>query len=246
MSELFNNLKQSELSELNEELAKTYFSQSPAKKERQNSPKPAIKPAESKRIIRAVVLVSVALFFIALFVFNRLVINVNVVPLLFSGKAAQGDKASQIPFNVNGEINRDIVKNVMFYGDADLSSGWGKEIVILSNENPGHRAVLGIEFMSPMDCDANEFFFYAKGDTGTEHMRVSFKDSNNNVCHSKVSRLENNWQRFVIDIGKARAFVNPELITHIDVEVNAENEDAVNRSRIYLKEIALIKKGGEG
>ena len=149
-----------------------------------------------------------------------------------------------IPFGEGGELNKNLVRNFMFYGDADTESRWGGEFILLSNQDRSKKAGLGIDFAQSVDMGDHKLSFYAKGEAGGEQVRISLRDSQNSYCHSKIYTIENFWQRFVVDVSRVGDHIDSENIAHVDFEINPEEKQILSRSRMYLKGIGLIKEGG--
>lgn len=247
MSEFINNLKQPGASILQEELAKTYFSTTPPDDNYTQS-------TENLRIRRhktlwvkviaaafaAVIILPAAVFLML----NRVLIRVEINPASGSAQANKIAGSEIVYLNNNGEINRDIIKDIIFYEHTGVESGWGKGLITLVNESNSARASLGINFASPVDLDKNLVSFYAKGKDGGEKFYIVFKDSNNNLCNSKTVELQPEWQKFVINTENTLDFINPKGISSINFNLNPNENHFLSRPILYLKEICLIRNGG--
>lgn len=243
MSEIIDSLKQSEPNQFQEELAKTYFSSSPSKDNHFTQFQPTSKNKKTQRFFLGILLGLIGLFFVVLFIFNRIEIDINILPS-FKIPSTENKNTDVIYLNKEGEVNREIIKDIVFYENSDIESKWGKDLILLSNEVGSKMAVLGINFNKPLDMKENLLRFYAKGKVGGEDLRISLRDDKNNFCHSKINQLGNSWQQFVIDIEQAKDFIDPERIIHIDFEVNPAGRQNSYRSSVYFKDITLIKREG--
>ncbi len=246
MSESLDELKRVEVNQFQEELAKTYFSTGSSKEEYSSQPKPAAKDKNNRNrngLLLAIFLTLLIITSIAFLAFNRLTINVKITPVPNSG-IDNSAYTGIVPFNKNGELNNDLVKHVVFYENAGNESAWGKDITVLSNEDISKKAVLGIDFVKPISLKEKILCFLARGNSGGEEFRIALRDNENNICYSKISAIENGWQKFIVDGLTAQDFIDAEKINHIDFEVNPAEKIFLNSSTIYLKDMYLAKQEG--
>lgn len=244
MTGLKNNQKPIATNAFQEELAKTYFSSHTAKEERDSPSQQTFNIKKKNRTPFIILLAMICFFIAALFVFKRLEVAVKVAPLDSTRLAENSSAEDLIPMSKDGELNRDIIKNIMFYENANAQSKWGKEFILLSNELSSKKAILGIDFNRPINMGVYTFYFYTKGKLGGEHLKLALRDKKNQFCRTKINVLPNSWQRFSIDAENAREFIDPESVTHIDFEVNPEESGNLSRSTIYIKDVCFIKKEG--
>lgn len=240
MSEIINNLKQPKLNHLQEELAKTYFSTKPAKENHYTQFQQKTDVKKTNKPLTGIILGLIGLFIAAIFVFHRIEIYIKIFPSL-AGLTENKKDIDTTPFSKNGELNRELIKNIMFYENADTKSNWGNEFVVLANEIGSKKAALGINFNKPLDMTEGLLCFYAKGAAGGEKIRICLRDIKNNFCYSKIDELQNSWQQFIIKTEGAKEFIDTENITHVDFELNPEERADLNRSTIYFKDICITK-----
>lgn len=234
MSEILDNLKSKtpKFNQFQEELAKTYFSSPPPKEPDFNRSETAPRDMKMLQIILTLIIGLAGGCILSLFIFNMVEINIKVAPQA---------RPSEIAFSQGGELNRNLVKDIMFYENADSESSWGKDIILLSNEKGSRKASLGINFNQPMDMKENQLTFFAKGDRGGEEFRISLKDSGSNLCYSKINELSNSWQQFIVNPNSARNLINVEGVAHLDFEVNPLAKQDSKRSRVYFRGVCLTK-----
>lgn len=245
MSELIEDLKQSNETAYREELAKTYFSTTPSTQDHFTQ---SAAPAQDKKtrirlsgIIASLLAMSLIALIFMFIAAKKIEIDVKVVP----AQSNPFENGEVVYLDKNGEPNRDIINDAIFYDDADARSGWGKEYVTLANENGSKKATMSVRFNAPIDMSGESFCFLAKGKNGDEELMISLKDSKNNYCDSAVNTVQNEWTRFIIDAKQAGDFVDIANIAYIGFELNPKEKQFPNRSAVYLKEICIIKKGGE-
>lgn len=227
-----------------EELAKTYFSSYTTKENRDVQSQQTLKNKKRSRVPLIIALASIGIVIIALFVFKKIEVAIKVAPT--AGSVAESPGADGlIPLTKDGELNRDVIKNIMFYENANAESKWGKEFILLSNETNSKKAAIGIDFNKPVDLSRYTFYFYTRGKNGGEQLKLLLRDKADRFCRTRVNILQASWQRFAINPENARQFIDPGNVTHIDFEVNPDENKNSYRSTIYLKDICFIKKGEE-
>ncbi|MDD5449248.1 MAG: hypothetical protein PHO42_01440 [Candidatus Omnitrophica bacterium] len=242
MSKLLSELKQ--LEQFQEELAKTYFSNSPS---RDNPPVSASPMSKIKKInppsLATIIVILLAAMIVGFFLFNRVAVEIKIIPASAQKTLNETRQAGDVVYlNKDGELNTDLIRNIVFYENAHNDSGLGKESIVLSNEIPSKKAILGIDFNKPLNLKKYLFCFYSKGAESGEQMRVSLRDSRNDVCNSSVNELGDSWKQFIIDAQDAGDLIDPEKVTHVDVEVNPDERPDSERSTIFIKEIFLAKR----
>lgn len=246
MSKSLDELKQVETNQFQEELAKTYFSTASSKEKYSSQSKPAANNKNDRNKNSLLLIIFLALLIVTavtFFVFNRLTINIKITPATNSG-IDNSAYTERVPFNKNGELNNDLVKHVVFYENTGNESTWGKDITVLSNEDISKKAVLGIDFVKPISLKEKILCFLVKGNSGGEEFRIALRDKENNICYSKISAIENGWQKFIVDGLAIQDFIDAEKINHIDFEVNPAEKNFLNSSTIYLKNMYLAKQEG--
>ena len=237
-----DNLKQYDVNQFQEELAKTYFSTTPVKQNNFTGTKLPPQTPKTKKFFFLSILGLAAIFIGILFWFNRLEVNVNVFPVSKSGIVENANYLDRLYLSKDGEPNRELIKNVMFYENADAKSSWKQGVIILANEISAKEAVLGIDFNNPVDMSEKLFYFYAKGKRGGEDLKVSLRDTKNNLCYSKINELQNSWQQFVVDLGQAGGIIDTRSITHIDFAINSSEKQNLGQSLAYFKDLYFTKR----
>lgn len=244
MSKILSELKRTEMNQFQEELAKTYFSGASSEQKYPPQPNPSIKNNKKTNgllfIIFSFLLIVTAVIFL---IFNRLSISVKITPAFTSGSDYRR-YAEMIPFNKSGGLNNELIKNAVFYENAGNESSWGKEVIVLSNEDISKKAVLGIDLIKPINLNGRSLYFIMRGQNGGEEFRIALVDDKSNVCYSKTDKITNDWQAFVVDETAMKNFIDTERITHIDFEVNPAEKGFSNNSVIYFKNVYLVKQEG--
>lgn len=246
MNEILDKVKSPESLQYQEELAKTYFSTTAARENRVNKPKTST-PAQpdqrsKKRRVISLILGIILVSLVAILVFNRVEIIVKVFPALQPNAIYKDKNADTISLSKDGEINRDIIKGVMFYEGAAAESSWKNGMAVLINEVNSKNAVMGIDFNNPVDMIGRLLCFSVKGKSGGEYLRICLKDEKNNLCYSKVDALQNSWQPFMIDINAAGNLVDPRRITRIEFEISPGAKEDLSRSTVYFKDWYFAKR----
>jgi hypothetical protein len=245
MADILGNIDKLDAKNFQEELARTYFSTTSSREKNLQKPdnnkiKKGVNWAVPGMIIAGLILGFAAI----LFFINRTELNSKAVPAGYSPLVDKKiQKIDMVYLDKDGSPNTDLIKNVVFYENAGGESAWQKQSVILSNENPTKKAVLGIDFKNPLNLSETLFCFYSKGEMGQEEFRISLRDTENNSCNSIINKSQNAWQQFIVDAVNAKYLVDLKNITHIDLEVNPAEKQNLNRSTVYFKEICLTKKG---
>jgi len=237
-----DEFKEPDTDQLHEELAKTYFSAATLKEDQLTKLKSSAGEKKIKQFALGSILGIIGLLIIALLVFHRVQVTVNINPVTRSAPVIQSQTLDRSHLSKGGELNRDVVKDIMFYGDADIKSGFKNEIFVLSCNTNSKAAMMGIDFRNPIDMTENLFRFYAKGTQGQEELRISLRDAERNPCHSKINILQNSWQQFVIDISQVRNLVDSRKITHIDFEIKPKGKQDIARSAVYFKDLHFAKR----
>ncbi|NQU73683.1 MAG: hypothetical protein HQ547_03115 [Candidatus Omnitrophica bacterium] len=237
-----DGFKEPDTDQLHEELAKTYFSAASLNEDHLTKPKLPVREKKVKQFALGSILGIIGLLIIALLMFNKVEVTVNISPTVQSGPVSENQSPDRIYLSRGGELNRDVVKDIMFYGDADIKSGFKNEVFVLSCDANSRAAAMGIDFRDSIDMAENVFYFYAKSTQGQEELRISLRDVERNLCHSKINVLQDSWQRFVIDISQVRNLVDSKRITHIDFEINPKGKQGIARSAVYFKDMHFAKR----
>lgn len=237
-----SKLKEAQDFSFQEELAKTYFPSAPSK-ENYFTQSSLLSKDNKKSMslifplgIAGIVLVVLVIFF----AFNR--VEIKISPAYTSGTDTQANAGDVLYLAKDGELNRDLVENVVFYEDADANSGWKKGVVSLSNDINFKKAAFGMDFKKPVDMSQTLFFFNAKGKSGGEEFRIGLQDAHNNSCYSKINTLQNSWQSFQVDLGQVQGLVDPRSITHVDFTINPGERPNLSRTQAYFKDLYLTKR----
>ena len=242
MSKILSDLNQLESSPLQDELAKTYFSSIPSAQERQiKKPVQSKKYRLTKKLILTISLSAVSILAVVIFlVLNRISIDIQITPASLS---AEDTYAQDVTYIKKGaELNTDLIKNVIFFENADGRSTWGNRFVILSNEIPSKKAAMGIDFNNPQNLSGNILCFYARGRLGKEELRISLKDNAKGFCRSKINGLRGGWQKFAIDISGVKNLIDAENVTRVDFELNPAEKQNAYISKVHLRDIYLCKR----
>lgn len=237
-----NGFKEPGTDQLHEELAKTYFSAASLKEDHLTKTKLPVREKKIKQFALGGILGIIGLLIITLLMFNKVEVTVNISPTVQSGPVSENQSPDRIYLSKGGELNRDVVKDIMFYGDADIKSSFKNEIFVLSSDGNSRKAIMGIDFRDSIDMAENVFYFYAKSTPGQEELKISLRDTERNSCHSKINALQNSWQRFMIDIGQVRNLVDSRRIVHIDFEINPKGEQGIARFPVYFKDMYFAKR----
>ena len=242
MSELIDKLKQTEASQFQTELAKTYFAKSPSKTNHFTQSGTNVKSRNLKQILTITTLGLLLILIATAFIFNRFEIIVNIIPAMKSGFGNEYSSGNKTHLSKGGELNRGIIKDIMFYGGADVDSSWENGVFTLSTEAKSEEAILGIDFKNSIDMTEKVFCFYAKGKVGGEGLSVTLRDTERNLCYSRIDALQSSWQKFVIDISRAGDFIDPKNITYIDFKIKSEEQHVQVSSTAYFKDLYITKR----
>lgn len=238
-------MKQVEIDPFQEELAKTYFAKDIVKEAdpKATPPQPIRKKTGKIKHFFLAAAGMIALIAV-LFIFNKVEIQVKISPTSKLKPPEAAVESKRIYLNKDGDFNRSIISNAIFYENATSESKWENGLVTLANETGSKKAVFGIDFTVSVNMLENSFCFYAKGKGGGEIIRISLKDIRNDICHSKIHKLQNSWQQFLIEIDGPLDNVDLNKITHIDFEINPNEEGILNPLTVYLKDMYIEKRGG--
>lgn len=230
-------------SDIQDEIAKTYF-HAPSKKAQKKKPKwKSIFPW----------LIAVSAIIIAFFVvLSRSSVDIKV-RLLGEMPSMPANKTEHVAENSldkglflveGGEPNRDIVKNAYFMGDAKTFSMVKPDELVLCNARGVGWANYTLELKEGLDLDKLDICYTAKGVKGDESLVIVIVDSNNRSYRLEKdlsSALKDTWHKYTINFSRIKKAVDLSDISKIKFEFGSLTAGNYPSAVMSLKNIYITK-----
>lgn len=146
-----------------------------------------------------------------------------------------------------GIVNRDIVKNAEFGGNARSGSKFTRGSILFNNPKKYNWADLSFNFKFPIDISKRNLSMWLKGERGGEKIYVILRDDRNRSYRLSDICLSSEWKNEVIPLGSIKKDIDLSRITHLRMECAyvgespKEAESSINMT-IYLKDINMPKE----
>ena len=168
------------------------------------------------------------------------------VPTLSSG---QGDKFGGLHekglYLVKGsELNKYLIKDAGFTGDAQMFSKTGDGELILCNSRGSGWANYEISLREPLDLRKLDVKYTARGESGDEYLAVVIVDSDNRsyrVGKDISSRLSKDWEAHTINFKPLRNAIDLANISAIRFEFGTLTAGNSSTATLFLKDICVTK-----
>ncbi|MDD5173221.1 MAG: hypothetical protein PHV48_00090 [Candidatus Omnitrophica bacterium] len=240
-----NNVYMNKRVDIQDEIAKTYFSAMPKKHGKK-------KPKWRSFLPWAVAIL--ALFFAAAILIFNSSIEVKVrflgeIPSLPIDKGAYkiGENLDKGIFLVEAGVpNKDIVKNAYFMGDAKEFSIDRPDELVLCNSRGSGWANYTIELKEPIDLDKLDIRYMARGVRGDEFLSLVIVDSNKRSYRLEKdlsSAMGKDWQRYTISFRRVKKAVDISNISTIKFEFGTLTVGNYPSAVMSLKDVYITKTG---
>ncbi|OGW76685.1 MAG: hypothetical protein A3C51_01920 [Omnitrophica bacterium RIFCSPHIGHO2_02_FULL_46_20] len=236
--------KQAHHTDIQDEIAKTYF-HVPANKKG----KPKIN--KWKPVLPWLIAALAISLSLATLVFKSSIdIKVRVlgeIPFFASGSGEYGlveavDKG--IFFIRGGEPNKEMIKNIYFSGDGREFSAAKPDEVVLCNVRGSGWANYTIELKEPVDLNKLDIKYTAKGSRGDEYLTLVIVDSNNRSYRMEKdisSALSKEWQKYTMNFRRVKKAVDISNIAKIKFEFGNLTAGNYPNAVMFLKDIYITK-----
>jgi len=205
---------------IQEELARTFFSQPPRKRKR------------TPRTLFLIVTIAACLAF--------------AFVVLKSGARVFGPPAKKGVFFIkDGEPNKYLVRNVFFAGAAKRFSRTDNDKIVFVNSAETGWANFTVEFKEPLNMRKVDLLYTARGQTGDECVVLVFVDGNNRSYRMEKdisSALTAEWNRYAINLGPIGKAIDMGNITAIKFEFGSLTAENYHSATIFLKDLCAAKR----
>jgi hypothetical protein len=231
--------------DIQDEIAKTYFHTPANKTGRQK------KPGSWKAFLPWLITALALILALATLVFKSSIdVKVRVLgemPSLATsgngyGLTDTGDKG--VFFVKGGEPNKDIIKDVYFSGDGREFSVSKPDEVILCNARGSGWANYTIELKEPVDLNKLDIKYTAKGLRGDEYLTFVIVDGSNRsyrMAKDMSSSLSREWQKCTMNFRRVKKALDLSDITKIKFEFGNLTAGNYPNAVIFLKDVYITK-----
>jgi len=146
-----------------------------------------------------------------------------------------------------GELNRNIIKKLGFYGAALSKSKMTQDGLLLFNDGTAGWASVGLDFTEPIDLSNSVLDFFIKGASGTESLELFLRDAESNSYMPQATNVVFNknmakdWQFVSIPFNTLKGYYNPKMVNHIGFEFGTQTTSNEPGVSIYIKNIKIVK-----
>jgi len=207
---------------IQEELARTFFSQSPRKR---------------KRTPRTLFLIAAIAACMA-FAFVILKNNAKI----FKPSTEKG-----VFFVKDGKPEKYLVKKVFFDGDARKFSRENSSKLVLVNSGKAGWANFTVEFKEPLNMEKADILYTARGQKGDECIILVLVDAENRSYRMEKdisSELTAEWKEYVINLRPVGEAIDMSNISAIKFEFGSLTAENYHSATIFLKSLRAAKRRG--
>jgi len=233
-----------------EKLVTTYFPE-PKKKEDKVDIK---KPAGKYNALKITVFVTLTFFLItaSIVIFSFLFsVEVKVSkkePMALTANLksiADSYLKNEIYITRGGGINKEVVRNSFFKGDAGVFSKLTDDELVLVNSKGHGWGNYIIDLKEPMDFSKRNLNYAVKGKYGDECLVLEIVDGDNRsyrMGDELKEPLSDEWKEHVIDFDSAKNILDIKRISSIRFEFGSLTAGNSRNATIFLKDICLERK----
>ena len=207
----------------------TFFSKStPGKTSTQKKPK-----AHDilKRYLVSAFVLALALSAIIIIIYMKLVVT---APLINKGEYLE-------EIIKDGELNRNLIKEAYFDGDAVRKSSFLKNKIKLINYGKYGWAALMLVFEEPVNLEEKSLLITAKTKHGTKKANLILKDSVGRFVKFSDIPIRSDWSLKHIDLSEKDDF-DLKTVTWMKIEFGNFSTKNPQNATIYIKDI-VVRKG---
>ncbi|MDD3906297.1 MAG: hypothetical protein PHS46_07225 [Candidatus Omnitrophica bacterium] len=142
------------------------------------------------------------------------------------------------------EVNKYLVEDAGFRGDARTFSKIDKDEIILCNARGNGWANYEITLKEPVDLTKLDIRYTARGETGEEYVAISIVDSDNRsyrIPKNITSKLSKEWQAHTINLKPLKNAVDLKNIVTIRFEFGSLTAGNSSMATIFIKDICVTK-----
>ncbi|MDD5437381.1 MAG: hypothetical protein PHX20_07560 [Candidatus Omnitrophica bacterium] len=143
-----------------------------------------------------------------------------------------------------GELNKYLIKNADFSGDAKLFSKVTGDEITLCNSRGSGWANYEIYLREPLNLRKLDVRYMARGESGDEYLTVVIVDSDNRsyrVEKDMSSKLSKDWQAYTINFKPLRNVIDLANISVIRFEFGTLTAGNSSTATLFVKDICVTK-----
>lgn len=148
-------------------------------------------------------------------------------------------------FMVRGsDINKELIRDAYFTGDAKSFSRMNKEEVVLCNSKGNGWANYTVELREPVDLNKLDIKYVAKGARGDEKLLIVLVDSENRTYRMEkglTPQLTKDWQKLSVNFRPVKNVIDLSNIVTIKFEFGGLTAGNDPVTTILLRDIYLSK-----
>ena len=156
-----------------------------------------------------------------------------------------GDLREKGLYLVKGsELNKYIIKNADFTGDAKVFSKVGNDEITLCNSRGSGWANYELYLREPLNLRKLDVRYMAKGYSGDEYLTVVVVDSDNRsyrVEKDITSKLSKDWQAYTINFKPLKNVIDLANVSVIRFEFGTLTAGNSSTATLFLKDICVTK-----
>jgi hypothetical protein len=224
-----------------EEIAKIYLKTSDKGKYKKEKRSPVLP--------WAVAAVAIVFAVVTLLLKSNIDVRVRILGEIPSLESKQGDKFGSVRekglYLVKGsEINKYMVKDAGFAGDAKAFSKVSADTLVLCNSRGSGWANYEIYLREPLNLNKLDVKYTARGESGDESVTVVIVDADNRTYRVQkdiLSRLSKDWQVYTVNFKPLKNAVDLANVSAIRFEFGSLTAGNSSMSTLFLKDICVTK-----
>ncbi|MFA6320970.1 MAG: hypothetical protein WCY36_03845 [Candidatus Omnitrophota bacterium] len=186
---------------------------------------------------------------VLLFFKSNIDINIKILGEIPSFAPAENDRFGSVQekglyLSKGSELNRYLVRNADFKGDAKSFSKISEEYIVLCNSRGSGWANYEIDLKESLDLTKLDIRYSARGEFGGEYLTVVLVDSDNRTYRAEKdisSNLSKGWQIHTLNFKPMKKAIDIKNITAIRFEFGTLTAGNSSAATIYLKDICVVK-----
>jgi len=227
--------KEKVYSSAQEEIAKTYFK---TYGKDNNKKKPV------RRIPWVIAAASILVVFFVLISKSNIDVKIDPATDKFTNARERGEFLIGEFLIKGSELNKYLIKNTAFLGDAKRSSAVSENELVFRNSRGSGWANYTIELKEPLDLSKLDIKYAAKGENGDEYLGIVIVDSDKRSYRIEKdisAKLTKDWQVYTINFRPIRNAVDLANIVTIKFQFGSPSAGNNSMATIFLKDVYVTK-----